>query len=50
MLRRTKVLGVILVTFVVSFFVTTALTDFMARQMGFYAPGEEDSRSLQCGD
>jgi hypothetical protein len=50
MRRRIKVLAVLFATFIVTFFIMTAVTDFMARQMGFYAQGEEDSRSLSCGD
>ena len=46
MMQRTKVAVCLAVSFVVSFLAMTAVTDYLARQAGFYDAGEEDSRSF----
>jgi hypothetical protein len=47
---RIKISLLLLLSFVVSFFLTTILTDYAARMSGFYAEGLADSECIESGD
>lgn len=50
LMLRIKVTLCLLVTFFVSFIVTTIMTDYFAWKVGFYEQGISDSRCVETGE
>jgi putative effector of murein hydrolase LrgA (UPF0299 family) len=45
-MRKIKITVCLVLSFFISFLATTVLTDWLARETGFYSVGEEESRSV----
>jgi hypothetical protein len=49
-MRKIKITVCLVLSFFISFLAATALTDWMAREAGFYAEGIADSRDVERGE